>query len=175
MRTDSNLASWSPAQRVGIVGATGLIGGGFADSLADSNFVSLGRAQSCDRSLDLAQTIANDIFDGIGCLVHAAGVTDEEVRVDPVEASVRAHHGSRQLFVAAARAGVKEIIYVSSAHVYGPLVGGVDENRRVQPLSDYAIAHFCAESVLCDVVKQFGLRAVVVRPNAVFGQTFDVA
>jgi UDP-glucose 4-epimerase len=106
-------------------------------------------------------------------LIHCAGVTDEEVKADPAAALVRASAGTDRLIAAAVAAGAGPMAYVSSAHVYGPLTGAIDETSPVNPLSDYALAHYLAEQIFRRNVGRYGLATRILRPCAVFGPLAD--
>jgi len=47
--------------------------------------------------------------------------------------------------------------------------GVISEDSHVNPLSDYAIAHYAAEQIIRRYAASTDLTAMVVRPNAVFG------
>lgn len=151
--------------KVAVTGAKGLIGSAVAAELAarGHDVVSLGRGAGNTVSLDLADMLP--ALPPLDALIHCAGVTDEEVKADRAAAMVRAVSGTERLIAAAAAAGAKRMVYVSSAHVYGPLTGHIDETMPPNPLSDYALAHFVAEQVF----RRHKLPTRLLRPCAVFG------
>jgi UDP-glucose 4-epimerase len=71
-------------------------------------------------------------------------------------------------------AGVRRFVYISSAHVYGPFTGIIDENARPNPLHDYAIAHFASEQILRRATTA-DFAGAAIRPCAVFGVPADIA
>jgi nucleoside-diphosphate-sugar epimerase len=75
--------------------------------------------------------------------------------------------GTGQVLRAAAQAGVKRLIHLSSIAVYGGATGAVDEATKAPPgtLSAYGAAKIAAE-VLCKTV---ALEVVVLRPSIIYG------
>jgi len=155
--------------KVAVTGAKGLIGSAVAAELAarGHEVLSLGRGPGNAVTLDLAGKIP--LLPAADALIHCAGVTDEEVKADSAAALTRAAAGTERLIAAAAKAGAARMVYVSSAHVYGPLTGHLDETSPANPLSDYALAHFVAEQVF----RRHGTPTRILRPCAVFGTLAD--
>jgi UDP-glucose 4-epimerase len=112
--------------------------------------------------------LADGSLAGCDALVHAAGVTDEDF-ADRDAAFTKAVRGTSALLAAAKAAGIRRLVYFSSAHVYGPLEGRIDELRAPNPLSDYAIAHYAAEQLFRRAAMEPGVSALLVRPCAVYG------
>lgn len=161
--------------RIAVTGATGLIGSAVARRLDVSHeVVTVGRRPTSRVQVDLADPAAVAAMEPgpLDALVHCAGVRDEDFHGDPEGAMRMAVFGADALVASAVAAGAKRVVYVSSAHSYGPLVGLVDENTAVNPLSDYAIAHFATEQVFRRHVAD-DVTAAVLRPCAVFGDLPD--
>lgn len=158
--------------RVGLTGATGLIGSAIASGLAASGhaILAIGRGEGAGVRHDLAAGAAlrPDALRGCDAIVHAAGVIDEDFS-DRERAFAKAISGADALATAARAAGVRRFVYVSSAHVYGPLEGRIDERSAVNPLSDYAIAHFASEQIVRRCAVAAGSGALLLRPCAVYG------
>lgn len=158
--------------RIALAGATGLVGHSVAEMLRVRGhaIVRVGRGADCDVHFDLAsdQPLAREALAGCDALVHAAGVTDEDFS-DREMAFAKAVHGAQALLEAALAAGVRRLVYFSSAHVYGTLEGPIDESRAPNPVSDYAIAHFATEQLFRRASLAAGVSALLVRPCAVFG------
>lgn len=159
--------------RVLLTGATGLIGSAVADRLRPHHDLhTLGRqAGLVDEVVDLSDPIQLGAlrFPTAGCLVHCAGVIDEDFRADPMTAYRRATYGAEALVKAAAQAGCSRFIYVSSTHVYGMQVGTISETAPTDPQSHYALAHYCTEQFFRRQAAASQGTCVVLRPNAVFG------
>jgi UDP-glucose 4-epimerase len=167
--------------KVAISGSTGLIGGAVYQQLQTrAEVVRLGRRAQCDFQVDFARpdTIAALDLSGCDAVVHCAGIVDEDFKTDPAAAYLQSTLGVSTLAQRAANCGVRRFVYFSSSHVYGPLAGIINEASPVNPLSEYAIAHYAAEQSLRRVALDRGLQGLCLRPNAVFGiplemSTFD--
>ena len=154
-----------------LAGATGLIGGSVHARLSEHGAVTtIGRQSNSSVSLDLADTDGIDKLDlgGLDAFVHCAGVVDEDFRHDRETAFKRSITGMELLVRKAKSCGAKKFIYLSTSHVYGRLEGLINEHSAVNPLTDYALAHFNAEQMIRRHAGG-GFRGVVFRPNAVFG------
>jgi len=163
--------------RILLTGATGLIGQAVRARLgAGHDIVTLGRREGADLRADLTDPAAVAALDlpPIDALVHCAGVVDEDFRDNPQHALAMAVFGADALVSRARAAGAKRLAYISSAHVYGPMTGRVDEATAPNPLSNYAIAHFATEQVFR---RQVGpeVAGLALRPCAVFGDLADLA
>ena len=158
--------------RIALAGATGLIGHAVAETLAAGGheIVRIGRGEGNEVRVDLARSssLPRRALAGCDVLVHAAGVTDEDF-ADREAAWAKAIFGAGALLAAAREAGVARLACISSAHVYGPLEGRIDESCAANPLSDYAIAHFAGEQLFRRAARDCGASALLVRPCAVFG------
>jgi UDP-glucose 4-epimerase len=159
--------------KVAVTGATGLIGSAVSAEIAarGHTVISLGRRDGCSVHADLADLdgLARLRLPACDALVHCAGVTDEEAKADPASTLRRAALGTDRLVAMAAAAGAERMVYVSSAHVYGPLSGHIDETSPANPLGDYALAHFLAEQIFRRNAGPRGLSVRLLRPCAVFG------
>ena len=156
-----------------ITGANGLIGAEVASQLAlDNAIYRLGRQKEfVDSVIDLTntETISNSIIPSSDCLVHCAGVIDEDFKTDPVAAYQKATIGAEALLKKAISVGVKKFIYISSTHVYGTQIGKITELSPVNPLTHYALAHYCTEQLFKKYAIDCGGSVVILRPNAVYG------
>lgn len=159
-----------------ILGSRGLIGSAAAEAAADARYAVVRPSRDGQPALDLASDSSIDAFDfsGIDALIHAAGVTDEEVKGDPAGAIVRAGVSCSRLLDGAVAAGVRRFAYISSSHVYGPMVGRKSESSPVNPLGVYSLCHFAAEQNFRRAVEPSGGSLLICRPNAVFGVPPDI-
>jgi nucleoside-diphosphate-sugar epimerase len=99
-------------------------------------------------------------------LVHAAallpsGATRRELRSANVE-------GTATVLAAAAAAGVRRVVFVSSAVVYGLQPGPHREISPPEPVEDYGKSKLEAERICRDFGRR-GLETVVLRPQACIG------
>jgi UDP-glucose 4-epimerase len=156
-----------------LTGATGLIGAEIASQLSSDNSIfKLGRQkQLVDVVIDLTNIdeISNSVPPSSDCLIHCAGVIDEDFKFNPKEAYYKATIGIEALLKKAISAGVKKFIYISSTHVYGAQVGKITEDSPVNPLSHYALAHYCTEQLFKKYADSCGGQVIILRPNAVYG------
>ena len=138
---------------------------------ASSEIVRLGRRPECEIQADLSkpETLENLHFEDCDTVIHCAGVTDEDFKSRPVEAFVQSTLGMNALIQAGIKNGIKRFLYISTSHVYGSQTGLINEDTPVNPLSDYAVAHYAAEQTLQRNAKHIG-NCRVLRPNAVFGE-----
>lgn len=157
---------------VAMTGSTGLIGHAIAARLAAAGhrIVTIGRHPEADVRFDLAldRELPRRALEGCGALVHAAGIIDEDFS-DPERAWVKAERGTQALISAAREAGIARLAYISSAHVYGPLEGRIDESRAPDPRSDYARAHLATEQRFAAAAGPAGVSVLIARPCAAYG------
>ena len=94
----------------------------------------------------------------------------QDCDADPVAAFQVNGVGSARLRLAANRAGVRRIIYFSTAHVYrSPLVGTITEDCRTLNLHPYAKSHLAGESALYSYPDLTGPETLVLRMSNAFG------
>ena len=169
----------SPSRWIGrhepfaVLGAGGLIGAAVAARLArDAQVLRIARRAGSDVVADLAapDEVLLRALSACDTVVHCAGVTDEEFAADRPATWRRGTEATSRLADMMRSAGVRRVVYVSTAHVYGPLRGPVSERSVPDPRSDYAIAHFAAEQIM----RRAGFAGGVVRPCAVFGDPPDL-
>jgi len=134
--------------------------------------------RSPGRLLDLGDevvAIQGDITDaeamaeavaGVDYVIHTAAMLDGEVdrqRLVNVE-------GTRTVATAAAAAGVKRFVHVSSNAVYGFCEGVVTEDYGPHPTKQiYSMSKAEGEQVVADVAAEHGMEYAIVRPAAIFG------
>jgi UDP-glucose 4-epimerase len=133
--------------------------------------VRIGRRAGCDLPADFSrpESVAGLDLSGLEAVVYCAGVVDEDFKTDLARAFLQATAGFSAVVKRAVACRVPCFVYVSTAHVYGPLEGRICESSPVNPLSDYALAHYAAEQILRRDCGAHRLRGLVLRPCAVFG------
>lgn len=157
------------AVRANILGGDGVVGYGIRTTLTARNQVAIFGRESYDEGADRYSSNALPRCD---CLVHAAGVTDEEVARDDRKAILRSTTAATELFETAAHAGCTHLVYVSSMHVYGPLINmgtAIDERVCPVPGNIYGFCHLATEWALRHVAMKHRLNGLIVRPGAVYG------
>jgi len=161
------------AQIVTVTGAAGFIGRAVIDRLArERTPVRAGvrrtrlppslaaRGEVTEVPLDLAVPAGVDAaIEGSSTIVHAA--------YDAPAGMVREMD---VLLGAAARAGIRQVVFLSSIAVYGARGGDVTETTSaVAPLGDYGEAKRRCEEALRRWTETTGGAAVILRPGIVFG------
>lgn len=171
--------------RVHLTGGTGLVGSHVAEQAraAGHDVVALVRPTSDATFLrDLGcELVVGDVADGapldgamVGCdaVVHAAALVGRR-------ASHRTYRkanveGTRRVFDAAARTGVRRGVHVSSVAVYGPIDGPAREDRWLEvdpaPRAAYARSKRDAEIEAWRHDAAGGLRVTTVRPALIYGE-----
>ena len=163
--------------RVIVTGTHGLIGSEVVKELSKKHeIIRAGRNPSNDVVLDISlpDRISQIELDPADALVHCAGVVDEDFKANPEAAFLHATAGTSALLKISLAAGVKRLIYISSAHVYGYLAGKLDETSPPNPLSDYAIAHYASEQIFRRFASIAGCSCVILRPCAAYGWPQDL-
>lgn len=118
---------------------------------------------------DLAPALA-----GVDVLIHLAARVHvmRETAADPLAEFRRANvEATRHLAYAAAAAGVRRLVYASSAKVNGEDSGATPfrADDPPHPQDAYAVSKWEAEQALWRVAAETGLEVVVLRPPLVYG------
>lgn len=170
--------------RILVTGATGFIGRALVKHLRSTGeeVVALarrGRMAEPDVPLfnaDLAVsgTLPAEAFDGVGAVIHLAGHAHTDEPRD--EAGRKAVHavncgGALAVARAAAEAGARRFVFVSSATVHGPgpFDEPIGEDADLRPDTTYAAAKADAEAGLWDLARETSLEVCVIRPPLVYG------
>ncbi len=165
-----------------ISGGTGYIGGRLSVHLSRAGHQVILGSRKVLRSADwlpnaeMAQTKWNEpgelsrICHDIDVVIHAAGMNAQDCLADPV-AALGFNGGATGRFVsAAARAGVKRFIYLSTAHVYAnPLVGRISEETCPKNLHPYATSHLSGEHAVLAANDRREIQGIVLRLSNTFG------
>jgi len=113
--------------------------------------------------------------DGVDAVVHLAArvhVTEDR-SADPLSEYRRVNtDGTRRLAEAAAAAGVRRLVFLSTIKVNGEATGEApfSESDPAAPGDAYAVSKWEAETALFKIAAQGPMEAVVLRPPLVYGQ-----
>lgn len=161
-----------------ITGAFGYVGGRLAKHLASSSDYKLFLTSREVR--DLPDWVANgkavqysllgddNLFDKIeepiDTIVHLASINEVDCAKDPLRAIQINTIGSFKLLEQAKKAGVKRIIYFSTAHVYkAPLVGNIDETNVTRATHPYSYSHRAVEDYIAEIQDKTDIDGITVR------------
>lgn len=118
----------------------------------------------------------SDALHGVESVVHLAAAAHERARraqqAGDYEVLRRVNAlGSERLAQAAARAGARRFVFVSTIGVHGEQTSGrpFSEANRLEPASLYAKSKLEAEQLLGEVSSRTGLALAVLRPTLVYG------
>lgn len=162
--------------KVLITGAGGFIGGWMTEALHLAGYdvrAGVGRWASAARIARLPVEIVRcDILDEASLDESLAGV-DVVVNCARAKDDAQSLVGARLLLSRAAAGGVKQVIHLSSAAIYGDALGVVTEDTApVGPLSPYAAGKRDVEQVFAAEAKP-GLKVAILRPTLVYGPFSD--
>ncbi len=114
-------------------------------------------------------------FDGIDVAIYQADITNAPLSFERKELTEAVnYHGAMNAFHQAVKNKIKKFIYTSSASVYGPTTGVVDENFECKPVSPYGIFKLKAETEGMKLAKEMGLNAVTLRLGTVVGYSIGM-
>ena len=169
-----------------VTGASGFVGTAFCRSPQSQRMAIYGLVRSQDQTHLLPPHVTpivaeslpdlatrQDVLSQVDCIVHLAArvhVMRDSVR-DPLSAFRAVNtDATRELAIAAAHAGVRRFVYLSSIKVNGE---GQDtpytESSKPSPQDPYGISKWEAECALREVAATTGLEVVILRPPLVYG------
>lgn len=168
--------------RIFITGGTGYVGGRIAQALlADGGFEVCVATRSAVDSLPYlpgAKVVQVDFDDVAGLAQQMAGTTcvfhlaaaNEIICGRDVQQAIHSNifHGVNCL-EAAKKAGVTRFINFSTAHVYGPLHGQIDETYLPAPRHPYAVSHLGFEGFVSAAMLNSDIEGLNMRLSNSFG------
>ncbi|MFZ3060718.1 MAG: SDR family oxidoreductase [Candidatus Methanoperedens sp.] len=119
--------------------------------------------------------LLKELFQGVDYVLHYAAMISVPLSIkDPVSANQNNIDGTLNVLMAAQDAGVKRVVFVSSAAVYGNLpVFPKTEEMKPEPLTPYAITKLAGEYYCRIFHELYGLETVSLRYFNVFGPRQD--
>src|SRR2546427_3978644 len=109
-------------------------------------------------------------FQDVEQVVDLAGITNAPISFERKDLTVDVNvTGGRKVLEHAIRSDVDRFIYSSTASVYGPTTGLVDETSPCKPISPYGETKLQAEKQCIEASKTSGLIATALRLGTVFG------
>ncbi len=173
--------------RILVTGGAGFIGSHLVEALVSRGYnvrvvddLSTGRESNLEAVRDKIEFFKGDIRDpavmidavkGVDVVYHlAAKINVEESYAKPDlywEVNVL---GTRLIVESMVRMGVKRLIFMSSAAVYGdPVYIPIDENHPVNPLNPYGETKLEGEEIIRRSIKRGEIQAVIVRLFNAYG------
>ena len=160
-------------QRWLVTGGRGLLGKAIVQVALDSSpppeLVITTRDVTSDLFLDLDSSEL--VFPReIDVVIHVAGEKRDESRMEAVN-----HLGTCRLVQAAALAGVRRFVYVSSVGVYGaaPHSGVINETFPHTPRNLYEMTKYAGEICVETCCKQVGIDFLILQPSTVISHVTD--
>jgi UDP-glucose 4-epimerase len=108
-------------------------------------------------------------LDGCSQVVHLAALLTPACAADPLRGAQVNLMGTLNVFEAARRAGLKHVVYASSAGVYGP-----DDATQPRPTTLYGTWKLAAEGIARSYLADHGVGSVGLRPFVVYGAGREV-
>jgi UDP-glucose 4-epimerase len=115
------------------------------------------------------------LLDGIDVVVHLAGMSAVHSAQDPVAAADVNVAWTGRLVRAAHAREIRRFVYLSTIHVYGPLIGTLSEHTVPRPVHPYATSRRAAEEVVLAAGESGWFETVVVRLSNVVGPPASIA
>ena len=175
-----------------ITGGAGFIGSHLVDALLAKGYsvrvldnLSTGKRSNLPLENPRVQLVEGDVADaellaqvvvGASAVVHLAAVASVQASVDdPVSTHQSNFIGTLNICEAMRKAGVKRVVYASSAAVYGNNGEGasIDEETTKAPLTPYASDKLASEHYFDFYRREHGLEPVIFRFFNIFGPRQD--
>ena len=113
------------------------------------------------------------IFRDVSLVIHVAGLAHvfDKAKADIAPFKAINEQGTANVAHAAAEAGVRHFILISSVSVYGPFTQGVnDESTPCRPEGPYAESKYQAEKRAIEIAQQSGMALTILRLATLYGE-----
>ncbi|AUG02364.1 NAD-dependent dehydratase [Pseudomonas sp. 09C 129] len=180
------------AKRVLVTGGAGFIGSHLVDALLARGYavrvlddLSTGKVSNLPMDCAALKLVVGDVADaatlteamqGCSAVVHLAAVASVHASVEHPAATHRSNFiGTLRVCEAMIAAGIRRVVFASSAAVYGNNGEGtpIDEDTPTSPLTPYAADKLSSEHYLNFYRRQHGLEPVILRFFNIFGPRQD--
>ena len=170
--------------RILVTGARGFVGRALCPALRDTGHRVIAAVRNADglpegSEIRLVDDIGPDTdwteaLQDVEAVVHLAARVHvmRESAADPLTAFRRTNtEGTLRLARAAAQAGVRLFVFLSSVKVLGEASphGPLTDASPPNPQDPYAVSKWEAETGLSDLAREFGMEVVILRPPLVYG------
>lgn len=154
-----------------VTGATGFVGRELCAALtaAGASLTLAGRSPECDLPLELAQPGMPRLPAGVDAVFHLAGLAH---RAAPAVLQEQINHRAvLALARAAAAAGARHFLFLSSVKALGPAPGPAPRTETAAPRGGdaYGAAKYRAEAGLRALQPDTAMRITVLRPALIYG------
>src|SRR5712691_8763889 len=109
-------------------------------------------------------------FRDVDAVIDLAGITNAPISFERKELTFDVNvNGGRKVVERALKSGVERFVYSSTASVYGPTTGIVDETSPCRPISPYGESKLQGERFCLDASRTGGMNSTVLRLGTVYG------
>ena len=106
----------------------------------------------------------------IDVLIHAAGMNSVDCVDHTEQAILFSRHSTKLLVDSASKSGVRQFIYISTAHVYSRSLNGlINEESKTENDHPYALCNLAGEAASLNVDRQYGMKTSIIRLANAFG------
>ncbi len=169
------------SQRILVTGATGFVGAAVVNQASAMGYHVRALSRRADGASAADERVVADILDpdalreamkGVDAVIHAAGLAHVYSATPATDQRFESinHAGARKVAHAAAVAGVRNYVLVSSVSVYGRADVPRDEDAPCRPDCAYGWSKLRAEQATIDVVSGTRMNLRIVRLATVYGE-----
>ena len=157
--------------KINIIGGEGLVGYGIYLHLKKYHDVKIYSWKEFDN--ENLKYRDNNVFK-CDLFIHAAGVTDELVKEDIGFASYKSNSFIKYLVRNLILFNCRNIVYISTIHLYGDLSRKICQKTKPNPQSEYAKLHLIAENNFQNLIKQTDINFLSLRLPHVYGFSTEI-